>query len=105
MAKYDAEARSRMAKSGAAMPDGSYPIADREDLANAIRAVGRGNAPNNAIRRHILKRAKALGLMDLIPDTWNADGSLNRSEAEPAALFLRAYPLEDIRIMSRAQGL
>ena len=74
--KYTQDDRDRMAKSGHAMPDGSYPIEDEEDLDKAIRAVGRGGAEHDAIRRHIIKRAKALGLSERIPDNWNADGSL-----------------------------
>lgn len=77
--KYKQDDRDRMAKSGEAMPDGSYPIADAEDLDNAIHAVGRGNADHDSIRRHIIKRAKALGLSERIPDNWNADGSIESS--------------------------
>jgi len=80
-AKYKQADRDRMAKSGAAMSDGSYPIADAEDLGNAIHAVGRGGADHDAIRRHIIKRAKALGLSSKIPDNWNSDGSLRQSNA------------------------
>lgn len=80
--KYSDDDRQKMAKSGDAMPDGSYPIADAEDLANAIRAVGRGaNNSHNAIRRHIIARAKALGLSDRIPDDWNSDGSLKEQNS------------------------
>ena len=74
--KYKQADRDRMAKSGEAMPDGSYPVADGEDLDNAIHAVGRGNADHDDIRSHIIKRAKALGLESKIPDNWNADGSI-----------------------------
>lgn len=73
---YDTADRDRMADSGAAMDDGSYPIANRADLTNAIHAVGRGGTDHNAIRRHIITRAKALGASGEIPDNWNADGSL-----------------------------
>lgn len=79
--KYKQADRDRMARSGEAMPDGSYPIADEEDLDSAIRAVGRGGADHDAIRRHIIKRAKALGLSSKIPGNWAGDGSLK----EPAA--------------------
>jgi hypothetical protein len=41
--------------------------------------VGRGKAGHDAIRRHIIKRAKALGAMNLIPDNWSSSGS-NESE-------------------------
>lgn len=58
----------------------SYPIGDEEDLKNAIRAVGRGNADHDKIRAYIIKRAKALGLSDLVPDNWSEDGSMSDSE-------------------------
>ena len=89
------EQRKQFAKSGWAMPDGSFyirPIAmgGRSDLSNAIRAVGRGTpnadesevARRNSIRRHIIKRAGEINLSDMIPDTWNSNGSLKQSEAE-----------------------
>ncbi|MCI3277650.1 hypothetical protein [Streptomyces cylindrosporus] len=75
-AKYDADDLRRMAANGQAMDDESYPIADREDLEHAVRAVGRGGAGHDSIRRHIIARAKALGASAEIPDNWNADGSL-----------------------------
>ncbi len=75
--KYKQADRDRMSKSGEAMPDGSYPIADEEDLNNAIHAVGRGNADHDDIRKHVIKRAKALGHPEAIPDNWGADGSLS----------------------------
>lgn len=76
-AKYNADDRKKMAANGQAMPDGSYPIADKEDLQNAIHAVGRGSGSHMAIRKHIVKRAKALGATDMIPADWNADGSMS----------------------------
>ena len=86
--KYKQDDRDRMAKSGQAMEDGSYPIADVEDLDNAIHAVGRGGADHDAIRAHIIKRAAALGLSSKIPDNWNADGSMkDLAEAEILAMF------------------
>jgi len=75
-AKYDTDDLRRMAANGQAMTDQSYPIADREDLTHAIRAVGRGGADHDAIRRHVITRAKTLGAASEIPDNWNSDGSL-----------------------------
>jgi hypothetical protein len=76
--KLNQAARRQAAAKGWAMKDGSYPIRDAdhhgaEDLAKAIRAVGRGNAPHDEIRAHIMKRARALGLADEIPDNWTGD--------------------------------
>ena len=76
--KYGAATRREMADSGVAMPDGSYPVADAEDLRHAVRAVGRGrHDSHDVIRRHVIARANALGIDDAIPDDWNADGTLS----------------------------
>ena len=84
-AKYNAEELKDAAAKGHAMPDESYPIKDEDDLKKAIKAVGRGNADHDTIRKHIMARAKALKLSKLIPDNWNADGSLADEEAKAAA--------------------
>jgi len=65
--KFSAEERETLAGSGAAMPDGSFPIEDAEDLANAIQAFGRAKN-KEAVARHIRRRAKALGLTDKLPE-------------------------------------
>lgn len=62
--------RRRMASQGLAMPDGSFPIANRQDLLNAIQSVGRASN-YDAARRHIVSRARALGMINLLPDNWN----------------------------------
>lgn len=63
--------RDDLESEGKALPDGSFPIANVEDLKNAIQSVGRAKDPEKA-RAHIKKRAKALGESDLIPDEWSA---------------------------------
>lgn len=68
---YSADERSRLAEQGKALPDGSFPIVDREDLENAIQAFGRAGDPA-AAKAHIKKRARALGLEELIPEGWNS---------------------------------
>ena len=59
-----------MATAGTAMPDGSFPIANRKDLLNAIQSVGRASN-YDAARRHIIGRARTLGLTNLLPKDWN----------------------------------
>ena len=66
---YSTESRRQMAASGQAMPDGSFPIANRTDLRNAIQSVGRASN-YNAARRHIIRRARALGATDMLPEDW-----------------------------------
>lgn len=63
------ETRRRLAQTGEAMPDGSYPIVTVEDLRNAIQAFGRTDNPA-ATKEHIKRRARALGRTDLLPENW-----------------------------------
>ncbi|SVC90244.1 uncharacterized protein METZ01_LOCUS343098, partial [marine metagenome] len=70
---FSEERRGEMAGSGQALPDGSYPIESETDLKNAIQAFGRAKN-KEAAKRHIMKRAKALGLTKLIPGNWVAGG-------------------------------
>ena len=74
---FSSDQRKKMASAGTAMSDGSYPIGNIQDLKNAIQAFGR--AKNKAAtKRHIIKRARAMGRMDLIPDNWG--GTSNELE-------------------------
>lgn len=61
--------RKRLAEEGKAMEDGSFPIANCEDLRNAIQAIGRASDPE-AAKRHIRKRHAALNCDVELPDTW-----------------------------------
>lgn len=59
---FTAKERKAEAKSGVAMSDGSFPIRNAQDLANARQAIGRANPSKRAaVRSHIASRAKALG--------------------------------------------
>lgn len=69
---YSPEQRDKMAKNGEAMPDGSFPIADCEDLKNAISAFGRAK-DKDAAKAHIKKRAKALDCDVELPDDWSVE--------------------------------
>ena len=66
--------RERRAESGSALPDGSFPISNREDLANAIQAYGRAKDKEKA-RRHIIARARALNAVSMLPDSWDVEKS------------------------------
>lgn len=102
-ADLSAAGRRKAAASGAAMPDGSYPITSKADLRKAIRAVGRGNADHSAIRKHIIKRAKALGLEAMVPSNWNADGSLkdaNKADVDEELVAKAEQVLRDVRALA-----
>lgn len=79
MADLSEKQRQNAASKGQAMRGGRFPIRNRADLENAIHAVGRakgGKSGRAAVRRFIIKRARALNLTSLIPDSWGSDGSL-----------------------------
>ncbi len=55
---------------GVTLPDGSFPIRNKRDLRKAILAFGRAKDKPRA-KRHIIARARALGAVDLLPESWN----------------------------------
>ena len=75
---YTDEERMVLADKGFALSDGSFPIKDLKDLKNAIQAYGRAKDQARAAK-FIVKRAKALGAEDLIPDTEDFQKSLGES--------------------------
>jgi hypothetical protein len=66
---FSHEQREHDAGTGAALPDGSFPIENEGDLRNAIHAYGRAKDKEKA-KAHIEARAKALGLSHLLPEGW-----------------------------------
>jgi len=96
---YTSQQLQQLHSRGHAMPPSSqnasnnprFPVANANDLSNAIRAVGRARPNTDAerakVRRYVIGRARALGLSSQIPDSWNSDGSL-----KPGAASLQAFP-------------
>ncbi len=105
--KYSAQELAHMMALGHALPNAkgkpSYPIGDREDVRRAVRAVGRGSRSPARIRLHILKNARRLGAMDLIPPQWNRDGSTARAVLLPNDCEDLAWRLDLAR--ARVAGL
>lgn len=77
---FTAVERATDASSGAAMPDGSFPIENGSDLENAVRALGRAKNPA-AAKRHIILRARSLGLTAKLPEDWK----VSKKDEEQAA--------------------
>lgn len=90
--------RKKAAANGHALPDGSYPIDTVADLAKAIKAVGRGGADHDKIRKHIITQAKRLHADNMIPDNWKPDGSLTAAAtlAAPPAWAFEDPKLEEL---------
>lgn len=93
--EYSDEQRMDMADKGLALPDGSFPIKDLEDLKNAIQAYGRSK-DQSSTAKFIVKRAKALSAEDLIPDTEDFQKALKETITEGNAfLAARAKAIEE----------
>jgi hypothetical protein len=88
---YSKKQRVGMVKKGWAIPitndagevlDGSTPIANRDDLALAIKDLP--SARNkSAVKAHITKRAEALGAVDVLPGAWLPDQSGTKRRGRP----------------------
>ncbi len=99
---FSEDARKAAADKGHAMPDGSYPIDDKTDLAHAIEAYGRAK-DKDGVKALIAKRAKALGATELLPADW--DGSTRKmAKAETACALKKG--LSDVgRLASLIEGM
>jgi hypothetical protein len=69
MGELDAKERRRLADQGKALPDGSFPIRNREDLRDAIQSYGRAKDRSEA-KRWIKKRARELNAEKELPEDW-----------------------------------
>ncbi len=98
--EFSSKERQSAASSGAALPDGSFPIKNKGDLKNAIQAIGRAKNPAKA-KAHIKSRARALGASDMLPDTWKRDDSA-ALEALNASI---ASIIEDDEIVEKAYAV
>lgn len=69
MAELDTEERRKLADQGKALPDGSFPIRNREDLQDAIQSYGRAK-DKAEVKRWIKRRARELNAEKELPDDW-----------------------------------
>lgn len=100
---FSSAEREKLADKGFALPDGSYPISNVEDLKNAVSAFGRSNPEKRkAVAQHIVKRAKALGKEDLIPQTEIFQKALQESALNEASSGApEPLKLKDIKINNK----
>lgn len=75
---YPISDRKKMARKGEALPDLSFPIKDVQDVKNAVQAHGRSKKgpKRKMVKAHIVKRAKAIGATQHVPNEWMADESI-----------------------------
>lgn len=100
--EFSSVEREAMAKRGEALPDGSFPIASKADLENAIDAFGRAKDKGEA-KAHIIKRAKELDATELLPADW--EGSTKKM-AKVASIGTLRKSLSDVgQLAGLLQGL
>lgn len=75
------EERKDLAKKGEAMPNGKYPIRNRQDLKDAIRLSGSSSMPKEDVKKWIKKRAKELNLEDELPEDWKVEKTMGTEDA------------------------
>jgi len=101
---YDEDTRKTMAEAGEALPDGSFPIKDEEDLQNAIQAFGRAG-DKAAAKAHIMKRAKELGKEDMIPEGWGSEMTEEEKSAEDAEATKLLADLLEFEMLTIEEGI
>jgi cation transport regulator len=106
---YSPEKRAEFAKQGWAMQDGSYPIADKGDLMDAIHSfvrVSEGSRPR--VKAHITKRARELGATTQVSSEWG--GKSDKAEVKSTTALseralLRAKEAEaDARLLASPEA-
>jgi hypothetical protein len=72
--EFSDDERKELAASGKAMPGGEFPVETEADLHNAVRAIGRAK-DEAAAKKHIITRARSMGLTSALPETWGVSKS------------------------------
>lgn len=74
-AQFSTRQREELARRGVAMKGGGFPIRNRTDLKNAIMEFGRAG-DKAAAKRHIIKRARELDLVEMLPESWGVTAAV-----------------------------
>lgn len=102
---FDTKTRRELAAKGKAMPDGSFPITDSEDVQNAVHDWGRaGSKPD--VKAHIIRRAKALNATDSLPDEWTkvTKPTMKKGTGDAQAILQHIAHLEGMADNEQAEG-
>ena len=97
---YSQAQRRRLASQGHALEDGSYPIADAEDLRNAAVLARTGHGNVNGARRLIARRARELGVTNPLEDS--AEKGTMGNSYQPGGRDLSAARVSPSRVTGNA---
>lgn len=68
--EYGGIKRSNLDDSVFAGPDRSFPIKTAQDVRDAVASLGRTKHDKAAVKRGIIRRARAIGATDALPENW-----------------------------------
>lgn len=104
--KYVSQAkRDEYAKSGVAMPNGDFPIPDTDHLKSAVGHLGNYQGDKAEAKAHIIKRAKALGATNLLPDDWGVGGSDSKEKAVDPETGTTVEPTTEKTVTTQTSSL
>jgi hypothetical protein len=67
---YGGTKRSKLDDNVFAGPDRSFPIVTAQDVRDAVQSLGRTKHDKAAVKRGIIRRARAIGAVDALPEDW-----------------------------------
>jgi hypothetical protein len=75
---------------------GAFPIHDKADLRRAIQAFGRAKDKAKA-KAHIIRRARALKAVSMLPDSWGITAAIETIEANEMTTEMLRLQMDAIR--------
>lgn len=81
--EFSVDARSQAVAAGLALPDGSYAIYAAPDVTLAVKAHSRAK-DKDAAQKHVVARARALGVYDSLPKEWKTEKMFDSSTVRKA---------------------
>ena len=73
-----------------------FPIHDKADLRRAIQAFGRAKDKAKA-KAHIIRRARALKAVSMLPDSWGITAAIETSEAHDMSTEMLRLQMDSVR--------
>lgn len=77
---------------------GAFPIHDKADLRRAIQAFGRAKDKAKA-KAHIIRRARALGAVSMLPDSWGITAAIEAGEAHDLSASMLRLKMDAVRAL------
>jgi hypothetical protein len=99
---FSAEQRRKAVAKGQAYKSdtsaGAFPIKDKADLRRAIQAFGRAKDKVKA-KAHIIRRARSLGAVSMLPDAWGITAAIESSEAHDMSAEMLRLRMDALRAL------